>query len=128
MIEIAEVLEIHETLIIHFGGSRGLRDRAALESGLARPFQQFEGKDLYPSAIEKGAAIVESILVNHPFIDGNKRTGYSLLRLFLDVHEIEITASAANKYEFIINIASGTLKFDGIVDWLKLNTRKKNGG
>jgi len=128
MIEISEVLQLHKTLVDHFGGAHGVRDLSALESAITRPFQQFEGKDLYMSIHGKAAALVESILVNHPFIDGNKRTGYGLLRLFLALHGLEIFASTDNKYEFIIDIASGALKFDGIVTWLEANTRKINGG
>lgn len=83
MILISEVEQLHQTLIDKFGGSLGIRDRSALESALARPFQTFDNKELYISGLEKAASLVESILVNHPFIDGNKRTGYALLRLFL---------------------------------------------
>ena len=126
MIPIKEVELLHRILIDKFGGSHGIRDSAALESALARPFQTFDGKDLYPSALEKAASLIESILINHPFIDGNKRTGYTLLRLFLIQNGIDITASQDNKYEFVIDIASGTLKYEGIVSWLTSNTAKMN--
>ena len=66
--------------------------------------------------------MIESILFNHPFIDANKRTGYTLLRLFLIQNKTDIIASPDNKYEFVINIASGTLRFEGIVSWLTSNT------
>ena len=126
MIPIKEVEQLHQILIAKFGGSHGIRDKSALESALARPFQTFDKKELYPSVLEKGASLIESILVNHPFIDGNKRTGYTLLRLFLLQNAIDITASKDNKYEFVINIASGTLKYEAIVSWLTLNTQKMN--
>ncbi|HXB44389.1 MAG TPA: type II toxin-antitoxin system death-on-curing family toxin [Puia sp.] len=86
-----------------------------------------EVDDLYPSVIEKAASLIESILINHPFKDGNKRIGYLLLRLYLLNNDLDIVASQDNKYEFVINIASGTLKFDGIVSWLASNTTKKIG-
>jgi death-on-curing protein len=126
MIPTKEVEQLHRILIDRFGGSHGIRDRAALESALARPFQMFEGKDLYPSVLEKTASMVESILVNHPLIDGNKRTGYTLLRLFLVKNRIDFTASQGNKYEFVIDIASGTLKYEGILSWLASNTETMN--
>jgi death on curing protein len=126
MISSTEVEQLHKILITKFGGSHGIRDKASLDSALARPFQKFEGKDLYPTVIEKAAALVESILINHPFQDGNKRTGYTLLRIFLLNNGLDITASEDNKYEFIINIASGTLKDNGIITWLKTNTQKTN--
>jgi death on curing protein len=123
MISTSDVIEIHEILIREFGGANGLRDKSALDSALARPFQTFDNSQLYPSILEKAAALIESLLVNHPFIDGNKRTGYTVLRLYLFQYGIDLLASSENKYEFIINIASGTLKFAGIVEWLKQNTQ-----
>ena len=126
MIPIKEVEQLHRILIDKFGGSHGIRDNAALESALARPFPTFDGKELYPSVLEKAASLSESILINHPFIDGNKRSGYTLLRLFLIQNAIDITSSQDNKYEFVIDIASGTLKYEGIVSWLTANTAKMN--
>ena len=126
MIPVKEVELLHRILIDKFGGSQGIRDSAALESAIARPFQTFDGNDLYPSVFEKAASLIESILVNHPFIDGNKRTGYTLLRLYLIQNGLDINASQDNKYEFVIDIASGTLKYEGILSWLKSNTSKMN--
>ena len=126
MISTKEVELLHRILINKFGGSHGLRDNSALESAITRPFQTFDGKELYPSVLEKAAALVESILINHPFIDGNKRIGYALLRLFLVQNGHDITASQDNKYEFVIDIASGILKYEGIVSWLASNTSSMN--
>jgi death-on-curing protein len=74
-------LKIHNLLIDEFGGTRGIRDRSLLDSALIRPFQTFGGELLYPTSLDQSAAIVESIIKNHPFHDGNKRTGYTLMRL-----------------------------------------------
>ena len=126
MTTVKEVEHLHRILIDKFGGSYGIRDNSALESALARPFQTFDGNELHASVIEKAASLIESILINHPFIDGNKRTGYTLLRLFLIQNGYDITASPDNKYEFVIDIASGTLKYEGIVAWLASNTTKMN--
>ena len=82
MIKIQEALSIHKILIDSFGGSDGVRDLSLLSSALQRPFQTFDGTFVYKTIAEKGAALVESLLVNHPFIDGNKRTGYVLLRRY----------------------------------------------
>ena len=126
MIPFKEVELLHRILIDKFGGSHGIRDKAALESAISRPFQTFDGNDLYPSVLEKAASLIESILVNHPFIDGNKRTGYTVFRLQLIQNGLDINASQDNKYEFVIDIASGTLKYEGILSWLKSNTSKMN--
>ena len=118
MISVQEVDEIHALLIERFGGSKGIRDLAGLESALARPFQTYENKDLYPTSIHKAAALIESLLNNHPFIDGNKRTGYVLMRIFLLNNGLDINATQEDKYNFVISIASGTVKFEEILDWL----------
>lgn len=74
MISIKEVEQIHKILINHFGGSDGIRDLSALESSLTRPFQTFNEKELHQSPISKAAALIESIVINHPFLDGNRAT------------------------------------------------------
>ncbi len=66
------VIKIHELSIISYGGSTGIRDEGLMESAIARPYQTFGGEDLYQSVTEKAAAIAESIIIKHPFIDGNK--------------------------------------------------------
>src|SRR6201989_3050459 len=103
MIDITEVQEIHRIVIEKFGGAQGIRDLNVLESALARPFQTFDNVDLYPSIMEKAASLIESILINHHVVDGNKRTGYMLLRLFLLINGFDISASQAMKYEFVID-------------------------
>ena len=128
MISIQEIEKLHRTVIDEFGGAYGIRDYAALESAVARPFQTFDNNELYPSVLEKAASLIESILINHPFVDGNKRTGYILMRLFLIDNNFDITASQDNKYKFVIGIAAGNIKYDAIFAWLKSNTQKQNGG
>ena len=118
MISSLQVEEIHALLIEQFGGSQGIRDRNALLSALSRPFQTFDGKELYASPLEKAACVIESILTNHPFVDGNKRTGYVLMRLVLMNYGYDVKASQQEKYNFVIGIASGQTSFDDIVNWL----------
>jgi death-on-curing protein len=126
MISVIDAEEVHKLVIEMFGGSHGIRDYNALDSALARPFQSFDNKDLYTNTIQKAASLIESILINHPFIDGNKRTGYVLLRMFLIENGIDISATQEEKYDFVIKIASGVTKFDKIVIWLENNTSIKN--
>lgn len=123
MISEKEVLEIHAILIERFGGSDGVRDKELLDSALNRPFQTFDGKELYPTPIDKAAAILESIVKNHPFTDGNKRTGYVLARLLLMNSQLDIRAEQDQKYQFVISISTGELSFDQIKEWLKKNSR-----
>jgi len=114
---------LHQSLIDNFGGTHGLRDSNALESALSRPFQTFDNAELYPTVIEKAASLIESILNNHPFIDGNKRTGYVLMRLLLLQHGFDVRASQDEKYSFVISIASGELHYDQIVRWLEIHSK-----
>ena len=125
MISVKQAFKIHALAIEAFGGTNGLRDIGALESSLARPFQTFGGEYLYPGIFEKAAAIAESIIINHPFIDGNKRSGYLLMEALLRYEGFRITASDENLYDFVINISTGAISFKDIVEWLKNNTKPK---
>lgn len=125
MIDYQEVLEIHQVLIREFGGSQGVRDENGIKSALERPFSGFEETEFYPSPEEKAGAILESVVKNHPFIDGNKRTGYVLMRLVLMNFGKDIKATQDEKYNFVIAVASGELDFQQIVTWIKQRTADK---
>ena len=122
MISVQQALEIHKVAIEKFGGSLGVRDTSGLESALARPFQTFAGDELYSTIEEKAAAIGESIIMNHPFVDGNKRTGYLLMEAVLRYGNKKIIVSNETLYQFVISISTGEVKFDQIIEWLKINT------
>ena len=122
MIGLADVKEIHRILIERFGGSQGIRDTGLLDSALNRPYQTFDGIELYSTAVEKAAAIFESIITNHPFVDGNKRTAYVLMRLILLESKVVITTTQENKYDFVIRVAKGELAFGEIKDWIQSNS------
>lgn len=125
MISLNEVLEIHELLISEFGGSLGTRDLNLLNSALNRPFSGSGNVEFYPNLTEKAAALIESIVSNHPFIDGNKRTAYVLMRLYLIEEGYDINASQNEKYEFVLKIADGKLNYQEIVKWIESKLIKK---
>ena len=83
MIALDDILELHKRSIADYGGLNGIRDIGLLESAIARAYQTFEGNDLYPTPYEKAAALGESLITNHPFIDGNKRTGMAAMYALL---------------------------------------------
>jgi len=119
MIHIDVANYLHNILIDEFGGSKGVRDVGSLEAALNRPFATFDGQDLYPTAEEKAAALFESIIINHPFMDGNKRTAYVLLEyLLLNKAGKRLEASFEEKYEMSIRASTGLIRFDEIRDWI----------
>lgn len=117
MFLLQHVLIIHDELINQYGGSLGLRNLDLLQSALNRPFQYFGEIELYPSPETKAAALIQSIILNHPFVDGNKRIGYYLSRALLLHHGFEIAASEDEKYDFVVIVAEGKLEIEEITDW-----------
>jgi len=118
MILLEEVLVYHTALIKKYGGSDGIRDDGLLLSALARPFMTFDQQDLYPTPTGKAAAIFESMVINHPFLDGNKRIAFFLLRLILLDHDMDVAAGEDEKYDFTIAASMGKLDFDKIKAWI----------
>ncbi|MFM2313232.1 MAG: hypothetical protein RLZZ04_2508 [Cyanobacteriota bacterium] len=117
-----EVLELHRKVIELSGGAFGIRDVGLLESAIAQPRMTFGGEDLYPSLLEKAAALGFSIIMNHPFVDGNKRTGHAATETFLVLNRIEINASVDEQEYLVLAIASGELGREAFVEWLQRNT------
>jgi len=95
-----QVLFIHSRLIAETGGSHGIRDLGLLQSAIARPQVTFDGQDLYPDIFFKAGALMESLLQNHPFVDGNKRTAVTSAAMFLRMNGYRLTASNAELEQF----------------------------
>ena len=123
MISLDEVMKLHNKSIQDYGGSYGTRDINLLESAVARPYQSFGDVEFYPTPFEKAAAIIESIVKNHPFIDGNKRTGFLAGFTLLYRSKIKINANQEETYQFVIDVASSVISFEGIVIWLQQHTQ-----
>jgi len=81
-LSLIEVLELHRRIINQSGGTLGIRDFGLLESAIAQPRMTFGGEDLYPSLVEKAAALGFALIMNHPFVDGNKRIGHATAEVF----------------------------------------------
>ncbi len=122
MISRQEIYLLHELSINKYGGAEGIRDEGLLESAIARPYQTFGGEELYFSVFEKAAAIAESIIINHPFIDGNKRTGFLAMLAILNREGFVLTATNEAVYSFVISISTGSIAFEEIKKWLKENS------
>ena len=118
VLKLNEVLYLHQQLLKQSGGADGIRDLGVLESALAQPQMTFDGVDLYPTLVDKTAALGYSLINNHPFVDGNKRVGQAAMEIFLILNGYEIEATVDEQEQLILNIAAGDLKRDDLVSWL----------
>ena len=114
-----EVLELHRRLIERYGGSAGIHDLGALESALAQPRMTFGGEELYPTIVEKAAALGFALIKNHPFVDGNKRTGHAAMETFLILNGFEMDASVDEQEQVILQVACGELGRGEFTEWLR---------
>ncbi len=121
-----EVLELYRRIMEQSGGSIGIHSLGALESALAQPRMTFDGEELYPTIVEKASALGFSIIKNHPFVDGNKRTGHAAMETFLVLNGYEIEASVDEQERIILQVASGELERDEFTAWLRDHIVKKN--
>lgn len=106
------------------GGSLGLRDLNLLESAINRPKATFDGKDLYPEVLEKGAALFHSMILNHPFLDGNKRTSLAVLYEFLKQNGFKLSATEKELIGLPLKVERKDLNLEEIAKWLKEHTKK----
>lgn len=109
------VLALHKRIVERFGGADGVRDEGLLEAAIAQPWQTFDGIDFYPTIEEKAARLCFEIVTQHPFIDGNKRTGALLLGVFLRKNGIKFALQANDYYKIIMDVASGVKGYEDIL-------------
>lgn len=98
-----QLLELYLGVMAQSGGSIGIRDMAGLESAIAQPLMTFGGLDLYPSIAEKASALGFSLVMNHPFVDGNKRIGHAATETFLVLNGYELVAAVEEQEEVILD-------------------------
>ena len=115
---LAEVVDLHERVVGIAGGAHGLRDLGALEAAIAQPRAGFGSTDLYPGLAAKASALGFSLILNHPFLDGNKRTGHAAMEAFLMLNGHEIDAPVADAERIIVAIASGQASREHLTTWL----------
>jgi death-on-curing protein len=104
---VEDILEIHALQIDRYGGGTGIRDRALLESATAQPMSTFDGEPLHRDLFEMAAAYLFHIVANHPFVDGNKRTGLVAALVFLDLNGIRLGHGSDELYEITMAAAEG---------------------
>lgn len=117
---VEEALELHHYLVERFGGAHGVRDVGLLESALYRPQTGY-----YEDISHMAAALMESLMINHPFLDGNKRVAFFLTDIFLRMNGYKIIIAPKAGHRFLVStIVASTNRFDAIHRWLKQHTRK----
>ena len=115
-----DALVLHDRLLALHGGAAGLRDLAVLESALARPRQHFAYAES-PDIVAMAAAYTAGIVCNHPFVDGNKRTGFVVGILFLELNGYLFTASQEDAAKAVLELAAGNLDEAGYDAFLRAN-------
>ncbi len=114
-----QILDIHNQIIARTVGVSGITNRALLESAVAQPQMSFGGQELYATLPEKAAALGFSLIKNHPFLDGNKRTGHAAMEVFLILNGFEINANVEEQEKVILQVASGEITREEFTHWLR---------
>ncbi|RUS92491.1 death-on-curing protein [Dulcicalothrix desertica PCC 7102] len=124
-LSLLEVFSLHRLIINQSGGASGVRDLGALESAIAQPRMTFGGEDLYPTIVDKAAALGFSLVMNHCFLDGNKRIGHAAMETFLVLNGLEIDASVDEQERVILQLASSEMEREDFVEWLKQHVKPR---
>jgi death on curing protein len=114
-----DVLEAHERILRQSGGEPGLLNLGALESARAQPRMTFGGQDLYPTLAEKAGALGFSLIQNHPFVDGNKRTAHAAMETFLVLNGYQIDATVEEQEDILLKVAAGKSGREAFTEWLR---------
>lgn len=122
-LSVEQILHLYRVLVRAFGGRSGIRYRAGLESAVARPAMTFDGDDLYPDLPAKAAALMHSLVLNHPFVDGNKRIGAAAAELFLRVNGASLDASDEEFEGVTLATAAGSVQAEALAIWFRQRVR-----
>jgi len=115
---VEQILFLHARLVAETGGSHGVRELGSLLSAVARPQASFDDQDLYPDLFTKAAALMDSLIRNHPFLDGNKRTGIAAAALFLRINGYRLNATNDELEKFALGVAQSRHELAEIATWL----------
>lgn len=121
---LAEVLDLHRRVIEQSGGADGVRELGGVESAVAQPQMTFGGEELYPTFESKATALCFSLVMNHPFVDGNKRIGHAAMETFLVLNGYEVVADVDNAETVILNLAAGDVSREELLDWVTSHVQR----
>lgn len=121
-LDLGDALAIHEMMLAQHGGLAGVRDQGLLESALQKPQNQFAYGD--PTFAELAASYAVGVVMNHPFLDGNKRTGFMLAATFLELNGFSFNAAEESVVKKTLALAAGKLHAPGYAKWLEMNSRR----
>jgi death-on-curing protein len=119
-----QILVIHEDQIDRYGGSHGIRELALLESAVFRAQSTFAGEELYPTTFDKASALIHSLILNHAFVDGNKRTATASMLVFLEINNIALKVNQNALVDTVLKIESKEMGIEEIAIWLKTHSKK----
>ncbi|MBG1262527.1 type II toxin-antitoxin system death-on-curing family toxin [Nostoc sp. BAE] len=122
---ISQVLDIHQRQIQRFGGTSGVRDEGLLDSALAQPQASFGGELLHPTIHEQAAAYLYHLAMNHPFIDGNKRTAFAVMLTFLNLNGYTLSLSQEQAYNLVIRVVEKEISKEELSGFLELHLQGK---
>lgn len=120
---VSEVIELYRQVMETSGGTVGILHLESLESAVALPRATFGGKELYPTIISKAAALGFSLVMDHAFVDGNKRIGHYAMETFLVINDYELDETVDEQEAIILQLVSGKLRRDAFTDWIREHTR-----
>lgn len=122
-LSIDEVVAIHESMIALFGGRGEIHDFTLLHSAIERPKATFGGNDLYPRIFDKAAALIQSLILNHPFDDGNKRSAITSCARFIYINGYSLDLPMEETIQFTLDIDSHSISFENIANWLEQHSK-----
>ena len=122
-LSVEQLLHLHRMQLRAFGGSPGLRDRGGLEAAAARPQMTFDGEDLYPDLAAKTSALMHSLVMNHSFVDGNKRVGAMAAELLLIINGHQLAASDDDLVALTLAVARGEVSPEALAIWFRQRSR-----
>ena len=121
---LGEILELHRRVIEQSGGAGGVRELGGVESAVAQPQMSFGGEELYPTREAKATALCFSLVMNHPFVDGNKRVGHAEMETFVVMNGYEFVTDVDDAEKMILTLAAGKLSGEELLEWVTSHIKR----